>query len=283
MTTLEAPWECIFVDDGSHDDSLARLANLQQRHPQCRIISLSRNFGHQAALLAGLQASRGDCVITMDGDLQHPPHIIPQLLVQWKNGAHIVNTRRVDRRQLNLKRLTSGLFYRLFSSLSGQRLLPGMADFRLLDRQVVETLSQTQERALFLRGILQWLGFRQAIVDYEPAKRLSGKSGYSTGKMLHLAMDGITSFSLIPLRMATYLGFLFSFASFAYLSYALYGWWYTSHNIVGWTSVVGSVLFLGGIQLICLGIMGEYIGKIYLEVKHRPHYVIEKTLGFDDE
>ena len=273
-------FELIYVDDGSKDNSLIKLTELQQTHKNIRIIKLTRNFGHQAALLAGLRNASGDCVITLDADLQHPPEIIPDLLKHWRDGAQIVNTRRIEKQRLSSKSLTSRWFYRLFSAFSGISIDQGMADFRLLDRQVVNTLSNTDEHALFLRGILQWMGFQQSIIDYTADKRLHGKSKYSFTKMISLALDGITSFSIIPLRLATLLGFFFSVVSFTYLAFALYGWWFTESNIVGWTSVIGSVLFLGGIQLICLGIIGEYIGKIYKEVKHRPHYIIDKRIGF---
>lgn len=282
LSSLDSEYELLFVDDGSDDTTLERLEQLHRSDTRLRIIKLSRNFGHQAALLAGLRHVRGECAITLDGDLQHPPELIPELIDQWRQGMQIVNTRRRDE-VLDSKSLTSRWFYTLFSRLSGLPMQPGLADFRLLDRQVIDTLVTTNERALFLRGILQWMGFKQTTIDYTPEKRLHGKTKYSWTKMFHLAWDGITSFSVIPLRLATLLGFVFSLVSFTYLIFALYGWWFTDKNIVGWTSVIGSVLFLGGIQLICLGIIGEYIGKIYQEVKHRPHYIIDKRIGFEHD
>ena len=275
--------EVLVVDDGSRDATPACLTALSVRHPELKVIELTRNFGHQAALRAGLDHADGDCVITMDGDLQHPPALIPELLQAWEAGYEVVNTRRADRGSGWFKRVSSRGFYRLFRRLSGLPLEPGMADFRLLDRRVVETLKDMDERALFLRGVLQWTGYRQTVLDYEPQARISGRSKFGLGRMLALALDGVTSFSAVPLRLATLLGFMFSAASFAYLAYAVVVWAATEQAVPGWTSVIGSVLFLGGIQLICLGIIGEYVGKIFVETKQRPTYLVRDTTGFTDD
>jgi glycosyltransferase involved in cell wall biosynthesis len=278
------PYAVVFVDDGSTDGTGEALAELAQQSPAVRIITLSRNFGHQAALLAALEHASGDCVVAMDGDLQHPPELIPRLLERWQDGCDLVLTKRIDAPQTpGMKRFSSGVFYRVFRFLSGLELEPGMADFWLIDRRVVEAISSLGERALFLRGLLQWVGFRRETLQYQAENRAAGDSKYSISRMGGLALKGITSFSLVPLRIATALGFLFSGLSFLYLIFAIASAFFTDWNLPGWTSVIGSVLFLGGVQLICLGIIGEYVGQIFLEVKHRPRYIIERLLGFEHE
>lgn len=284
LSNLPCSYEVIFVDDGSRDKTSARLGELAASFPAIKVLQLTRNFGHQAALLAGLEAARGDAVVTMDGDLQHPPELIPALLAQWRKGAKVVATqRRLSEAAAPLKRLTSKLYYRVFSRLSGLEIAPGMADFRLLDRSVVNELLALNERSLFLRGLVQWLGHAQVVVPYDAPPRARGISKFTWAKMLHLAWNGITSFSTTPLRLATVLGFLFSGLSFIYLAYAMYTHFFTPHALDGWTSVIGSVLFLGGVQLICLGIIGEYVGRIFHEVKKRPSYVVEHRIGLADE
>ena len=276
--------EIIFVDDGSEDKTWTILEKFQLRDDRVKLISLSRNFGHQAALLAGIEKSSGDCIITMDGDLEHPLELIPQLMEKWQQGADVVNTRRHSGGKLPYgKKITSALFYKIFRFLSGLELEPGMADFRLLDRRVVVALQNIQERALFLRGMLQWVGFNQEVVHYEVGTRGAGKSKYSLKKMIQLALNGVTAFSTIPLRVATLLGFVFSTLSFTYLAYAGLSWVFTDYTAEPWKAVIGSLLFLGGVQLICLGIIGEYLGRVFLEVKGRPTYLIKQNKGFNND
>jgi len=276
--------EIIFIDDGSVDSTWIILEKIQLQDDRVKLISLSRNFGHQAALLAGIEKSSGDCVITMDGDLEHPPEIIPQLIEKWQQGFEVVNTRRlISGSQLPFfKKVSSAVFYKIFRFLAGLDLEPGMADFRLLDRRVVIALQKVEEKALFLRGILQWIGFKQDIVNYQVGDRIAGSSKYSWKKMLQLALNGITSFSTIPLRLATLLGFVFSLLSFSYLTYAAYEWLFTDYTAEGWKAVIGLLLFLGGVQLICIGIIGEYIGRVFLEVKARPSYIVKIDKGFEN-
>jgi len=276
--------EIIFVDDGSKDETWSTLEKLQSQDARIKLLSLSRNFGHQAALLAGMEKAIGDCIITMDGDLEHPLDLIPQLIEKWKQGAEVVNTRRHNGGKLPYtKKITSALFYKVFRFLSGLKLEPGMADYRLLDRRVVDALQNIQEKALFLRGMLQWVGFDQAVVHYEVGLRGAGKSKYSLKKMIQLALNGITAFSTIPLRIATLLGFVFSTLSFSYLAYAGLSWIFTDYTAEPWKAVIGSLLFLGGVQLICLGIIGEYLGRVFLEVKGRPAYIIKLNRGFNND
>ena len=284
LEACRRPYTVVFVDDGSTDGTSDTLAGLVKRSGRVRVIGFSRNFGHQAALLAALEHANGDCVIALDGDLQHPPELIPRLLERWRDGCDLVLTKRIDAsRTPSAKRLSSHLFYRSFRFLSGLDLEPGMADFWLIDRRVAEAVSLLGERALFLRGILQWLGFRRETLEYQAEDRVAGSSKYDIPRMGRLALEGITSFSLVPLRVATVLGFLFSGLSFLYLLFAVASAFFTDWNLPGWTSVIGSVLFLGGVQLICLGIIGEYVGQIFLEVKHRPRYIIERLQGFEHE
>ena len=284
LTKLEFKFEIIFVDDGSQDGTWDKLDHIQANDHQVKLLCLSRNFGHQAALLAGIEKATGDCVITMDGDLEHPPELIPVLIKKWQGGTEVVNTRRHSEGSLSFsKKITSELFYKIFRFLSDLELEPGMADYRLLDRLVVDALQNIQERTLFLRGIFQWIGFTQDIVDYDVGQRSAGNSKYSLPKMLQLALNGITSFSVVPLRIATLLGFTFSFVSFLYLIYATMSWIFTDYSADMWKAVIGALLLLGGVQLICLGIIGEYIGRVFLEVKSRPVYIVRLDKGFDND
>jgi len=284
LATMDFESEIIFVDDGSEDNTWTLLNQLRLQDNRIKLICLSRNFGHQAALLAGIENAKGQCVITMDGDLEHPPELIPVLVKKWRQGAKIVNTRRRSSAKLSVgKKFTSSFFYKVFRFLSGLELNPGMADYRLLDRQVVKELEAIKEKALFLRGILQWVGFKQEIVDYDAGWRSVGQSKYSLKKMTQLALNAITAFSTIPLRVATMLGFVFSMVSFSYLVYAAYSVVFTDYSAEGWKAVIGLLLFLGGVQLICIGIIGEYLGKVYLEVKDRPAYIVKLNEGFEHD
>ncbi len=284
LARLDLDHEILCVDDGSRDATPERLEALARHRRDLKVIRLSRNFGHQAALAAGLDHAQGDAVVMLDGDGQHPPELIPELIRRWRAGAKVVNTRRHDPPDSGwLKRISARAFYRLFRRLTGLPLEAGMADYRLLDRQVVEALRQLPERTLFLRGLVQWVGFPQATVAFQAEPRRNGRSKYDPRRMSALALAGLTAFTEAPLRLATALGFLFSGLAFAYLAYALLGWLLTDRNVPGWTSVIGSVLFLGGVQLLCLGILGEYLGKIFLESKARPRYIVERRLGFEDD
>jgi len=267
--------EMLFVDDGSSDDSLEIIKNIAKDDEKVRYISLSRNFGHQHALKAGLDHATGDCVISLDADLQHPPQLIPVLIEKWQQGFDVVNTIRGRQQSLPLgKRLSSGMYYRLVNTLSNVEIKPGAADFRLLDRKVLDALKQFNENYLFLRGLIPWLGFRQTEINFEPAERHAGKTKYSFMRMLRLALDGITSFSSRPLYLSIALGGIIAGLAFLYGMYALYMYLFTEATLPGWTSTTASVLFIGGIQLIMIGIIGIYLGKMFMENKRRPNYVI---------
>jgi polyisoprenyl-phosphate glycosyltransferase len=270
-------YNIIFVDDGSSDDSLTFIKQLAKTNSEVNYISFSRNFGHQNALKAGLDMSDADAVISMDGDMQHPPSLLPQLLSLWEAGNDVVYTIREDEKNIPfVKRKTSNLFYTILNRLSSIELEKGTADFRLLDRKVVDVIREIKEYDLFWRGMVKWLGFKQASVAYEPAQRASGVSKYNFKKMIELALKGITSFSTKPLTIAIYLGFICSFASLMYVPYAIWSYFY-GHAISGWASVIVTIAFFGGIQLMILGIIGMYLGKLFMQSKQRPHYIINET------
>jgi dolichol-phosphate mannosyltransferase len=271
--------ELLFVDDGSSDNTLSVIESLAHRDSDVKFISFSRNFGHQNALKAGLDFATGDCVISMDADLQHPPELLSTLIEKWKEGYDIVYTIRNDNQETSFfKRTTSRAFYKLINYLSDIDIKPGSADFRLLDRKVVDVLKNSiNEYQLFYRGLIPWMGYNQTSIEYFPNKRYSGKSKYSFYKMMNFAIDGITSFSIKPLKMAIMLGIILSVFSALYGLYAIGMSIFTDQTVRGWTSILLSVLFIGGVNMILLGIIGEYIGKIYLQSKNRPHYIIKKS------
>jgi dolichol-phosphate mannosyltransferase len=269
--------EILFIDDGSRDDTLTILRRLHAENKKINYLSFSRNFGHQNALRAGTLYASGDCIISLDGDLQHPPELIPDLITKWKEGFDIVYTIRKDEKKIPaLKRVTSVLFYKLMNAISDMNFENGEADFRLLDRNAAAELNNLNENAIFFRGMVKWLGFEQVGVEFTPDERTWGKTKYSRKKMFALAISGITSFSIKPLRISTIIGITIAVFSILYGVYALYIKIFTNNSIEGWTSVFFMVTFIGGIQLIILGIIGEYIGNIFLESKKRPHYIIEE-------
>ncbi len=268
-------FEIIFVDDGSTDQTLKEIKSIRKTYKFVKYISFSRNFGHQKALKAGIDHADGDCVISMDADLQHPPEVLHKLLDKWRDGYDIVYTLREDTQDISwIKRATSKWFYQIINAISDVDIPLGAADFRLIDKKVVNELKQFKENWLFIRGIVSWLGFKQIGIKYRVQPRYSGNSKYSLLKMIAFAIQGVTSFSILPLRISTFLGVLFSFISFLYVLYALYIKIFTNSFVQGWTSILISVLFLGGIQLICIGMIGEYLGKMFIETKRRPTYII---------
>ena len=277
METLPYEYSITFIDDGSNDGTVQSIKEQAQIHNNLFFIALSRNFGHQNALKAGLDLSDGDAVISMDGDLQHPPDLIPELIKQWEAGYDIVYTIRKDHMEIPmLKRKTSNMFYNLMNRLSDIELESGTADFRLMDKRVVEVCRNFNEMDLFWRGLVKWIGFKQLSVEYEPGERKFGKSKYSYKKMMQFALRGITSFSIKPLSIAIYLGFTFSIFSLLYIPYVLYSL-YVGRAISGWASMLVTVAFFGGLQLMILGIIGMYLGKLFMQGKQRPHYVIKET------
>lgn len=270
-------YELIFVDDGSTDNSLPVIKELATTYKKIKYLSFSRNFGHQNALKAGIDYSDGDCVISMDTDLQHPPELIPSMIEKWQEGYDIVYTIRKDTGKSPVfKRLTSGLFYQLLNKISNLEITPGTADFRLMDKQVVDIFKKFNESFLFIRGIVAWMGFNQYGIEYTPASRYSGQTKYSFKSMVFLALEGITSFSVRPLHLATILGLILAGLSIIYGIYAVWLAIFTHRTISGWASVIVSVLFIGSVQLIILGIIGEYLGKLFIASKRRPNYIVKE-------
>lgn len=267
--------ELIFINDGSQDNTLTEIKKIASKESGVFYLSLSRNFGHQNALRAGLDIATGGAVITMDGDMQHPPELLPELINKWREGYEIVFTVRQDTDDSSwFKRTTSALFYRIMNSMAGIRLHEGSADFRLLDRKVVDALKNMQENAVFYRGLISWVGFRQCSLSYVPHCRIHGSSKYSVRKMFRLALDGMTAFSFLPLRLAAITGLFIAFLAFFYVLYAFFVKFFTDQAISGWLSIMAGIYFLGGIQLLFIGLCGEYIGRIFMEVKRRPHYLV---------
>jgi glycosyltransferase involved in cell wall biosynthesis len=275
LEPLWCTWELILVDDGSPDATWEHIVSLHEKDHRVRGVRLSRNFGHQYALLAGVSEARGAAVITMDGDLQHPPSVIPSLVWEWQRGNKIVHTIRRELPGLSwTKRFTSKMFYRVFSFLSGVPLREGMADFRLLDRQVVNEIVKLKESGLFWRGLVQWVGYRSAYVEYDCAERFAGSSSYNFVRMLRFAWTGITSFSMVPLRLATGVGLVTSLFAFYQLLDAVYVKVFTNRAVPGWASLYVLVSLLFGILFLLIGICGEYIARILEEVRGRPRFVI---------
>jgi polyisoprenyl-phosphate glycosyltransferase len=270
-------YEVLFIDDGSQDNTLETLKALHTRNPKINFLSFSRNFGHQNALRAGTRFATGDCIISLDGDLQHPPELIPELIAKWKEGFDVVYTIRKDvQRTSFFKKITGRVFYKTMNYISDINFEYGEADFRLLDKSAAAELNNLHENAIFFRGMVKWLGFRQTGIEYSPENRICGKTKYSRKKMFALALSGITGFSIKPLRISTFIGLSFAFLSLLYGFYALYIKLFTDNSIEGWTSVFFMITFLGGIQLIMIGILGEYIGNIFIESKKRPNYIIKE-------
>lgn len=282
LDSLTCNWEILLVDDGSKDNSWDNIVNLSKKDKNFKGIRLSRNFGHQYALAAGLQNATGDAVITMDGDLQHPPELLPTLVSKWQAGYKIVNTIRKDPEEFGwIKRFTSKAYYKIFSFLSGVKLSNGMADFRLIDRQVVNELSNFHEEGLFLRGLMQWIGFSTTSIEFQCDNRFSGTTKYSFFRMLKFAWHGVSSFSIVPLRLGIVIGLLTSLTSFIYLCQAVASHILYDTTVPGWTSTVGILSFLFGILFIFLGLIGEYIGRILVQVRSRPLFIVrEKTKSF---
>lgn len=268
--------EIFFIDDGSSDNTIENIKAISKSDKKVKFISFSRNFGHQNALKAGYDSAKGDCVVSLDADMQHPPELIPEMINLWQKGYKIVTTKRKDISSGFFKRITSKIFYKVINALSEIKIEDGTADFRLLDKQVVRELKKLNEKFLFYRGLIPWLGFSQMQLEYIASPRFSGKTKYNFSKMLHFASDGITSFSVKPLKVSIYLGFIIAFIAFLYILYAIYIAIFTENAVTGWTSTIISVLFIGGIQLVMIGVVGNYLGKLFMENKKRPNYIIKE-------
>jgi dolichol-phosphate mannosyltransferase len=279
FATLPAyDYELLFVDDGSSDKSLEVLQTLHQENNKINYLSFSRNFGHQNALKCGLYYAKGDCAISMDADMQHPPALLPSFIEKWEEGYEIVYTQREADKNLSFfKNKTSSLFYKIIDKLSDVTLEEGTADFRLLDKKVLNVINNLKENDLFIRGMIAWIGFKQFKIKYTPDKRFAGTTKYSFSKMLKLAVTGITAFSIKPLKVALLMGIAISIFAFIYAMYAVAMYFFTDETVPGWTSVLVSVLLIGGLQLMTLGIIGEYLGRLFMQAKYRPDFIVRES------
>ncbi|MEQ1691089.1 MAG: glycosyltransferase family 2 protein [Gemmatimonas sp.] len=275
-------YELVFVDDGSTDATFEKLCALAAADSRIRVIKFSRNFGHQVAITAGLDAARGDCLVVIDADLQDPPEVIPEMIDKWHEGFDVVYAQRLAREgESGFKRMTAAAFYRLFRGVTRMDIPVDVGDFRLMSRRAADHLRSMREKDRFVRGLVSWIGFRQIPVHYRRDARFAGTTKYPFRKMLRFAIDAITSFSTAPLRIATWFGFMASMLAFAYVASVPFQW-YFGITVSGFATIVMSILFLGGVQLICLGIIGEYVGRIYTELKPRPMYIVEQTVESRD-
>ena len=270
-------WEVLFINDGSRDRTLSLLEHIHQQDKRFCYVSLSRNFGKEAAMLAGFDHARGDAVIIMDADLQHPPQVIPQMLAAWEEGYDDVYGKRLSRgRESWLRRKLSMSYYRLLQRMAHVDILPNVGDFRLLDRRCIEVLKQLRETERYTKGLYCWIGFNKKEVPFETQDRVAGKSTWSYRQLIGLAIDGIMSFTTAPLRISAILGIVVSIIAFIYMCVVLAKTLFWGEPVAGYPTIVVLVLFLGGVQLISLGIVGEYLGKTFMEVKNRPVYVVDK-------
>jgi dolichol-phosphate mannosyltransferase len=283
MKRVREPYEIIFVNDGSHDGSYDVLRGFARHDTHVRVIDLARNFGHQIAISAGLDAGDGDAVVLMDGDLQDPPELLPEMIGRRNEGFDVVYTTKKSRQEHFFKRLAFHGFYTLMSRLSSIAIPMEAGNFSLMDRKVIEVLRSMPERNRYIAGMRAWAGFRQTGIAFDRGARFAGHPQMTISRLLHLAFDGFFSFSNIPLRIATYTGVISAFIAFAGGLYVLYAKFFTDKATPGWASPVFSILFIGGLILLTLGIIGEYIGRIYDEVKHRPLYVVKETIGFAEK
>ena len=280
LPSLGMSWEVIFADDGSRDQTWPTIETLNRQDPRIKGLQFSRNFGHQYAVFAGLRAASGQVVICMDADLQHPPAVISQLIEEWRKGNKIVNTIRVDVDELPwFKTFTSRMFYKVFSFLSGVRLESGMADFRLFDRRALDGILAFGEQGLFLRGIVQWVGFPTSSVTFDCPARFSGKTKYTLRKMLKFSLDGITSFSVVPLRIGILVGVLTSLIAFWQMAYAIYAKVVLGVTVAGWATTITVMSFMFGVLFIMLGLVGEYVGRVLMQVRGRPRFIISNSVG----
>ncbi len=282
INDLGEPCEVILVNDGSKDKTASLLDEIHRRDPRFKVIHFSRNFGHQVAISAGTEWAKGDTVTVMDADLQDPPEVIHDFIAKWKEGYEVVYGVRAKRPgESAFKLWTAKVFYRLIRNLTRMDIPVDTGDFRLMDRKVVNAFVSLPERHRYVRGLISWVGFRQTGVLYNRAPREHGQTNYTLAKMVKLAFDGISSFSIVPLRIATSMGFFTAGLAFLGLLYALYLRLFTEETITGWTSLIIVILFIGGVQLMALGMIGEYLGRTYDEVRARPLYLVDRALGFE--
>ena len=278
LQNITASYEILFVNDGSRDDSINLIKELAAQQPQVKYIDFSRNFGHQVAVSAGIEKARGKALIIIDCDLQDPPELVDDLYKRWQEGYEVVYAKRRERTgESAAKKITASLFYRLLARITNISIPLDTGDFRIISRKVAEILKQMPEKQKFIRGQISWIGFSQTYIEYDRPVRKGGQTGYSYAKMVKLALDGITSFSNLPLKIATMSGFAVSGIAFILMLYTLYSRFVIKDYVPGWSSLMLSILFLGGVQLISIGIIGEYISRLSDNVRNRPLYIINDT------
>ena len=276
LNEINKPFEIICINDGSTDNTMEKLLQAKEKYPTMRIINLSRNFGKEAALTAGLDYAQGEVIIPIDADLQHPPELIKEFILQWRKGFDVVLAKRVDRSSDSIaKKMTAQLFYKLYNKISGTDIPNNVGDYRLITKKVLNAIQQLPENQRFMKGIFAWVGFKTTVVDYKPDARKAGKTSFHWWSLWNLALEGITGFSTVPLRVWLYVGVIMSLLSFFYGSFIVLRTLIMGVDLPGYASLLTIILFLGGVQLIGIGVLGEYIGRIYIEAKRRPSYIVE--------
>lgn len=281
LQNIDAQWEIVCVDDGSSDHTLQQLLTAARGNSAISVVTLSRNFGKESALTAGIESSSGDVVVLIDADLQDPPKLIGEMLAKWREGYDVVYGVRESRNNDSLtKRITAGGFYKIFNSLTSVPVPANTGDFRLMDRRVADRLRELPERTRFMKGLFAWLGYKSTAVYYDRPGREEGESTWSYWKLWNFALDGLTSFSTVPLRVWMYIGLIVSLMSFGYASFLVFRTMIIGVDLPGYASLMVVILFLGGIQLISLGVLGEYLGRVFIEVKQRPIYLIDRVYHF---
>jgi len=279
MKSMGEPYELIFVNDGSRDNTANLIAEFCESDSCVRLINFSRNFGHMAAISAGMENSRGQAIFIIDADLQDPPEVFPQMAEKWREGYHVAYGKRTKRKGESVfKRLSAKIFYKFIRQMTSIDMPPDTGEFRLIDRKVCDAINKLPEKSRYIRGLVSWVGFKQTEVQYVREERFAGVTKYPLRKMITFAVDAITSFSHKPLKLATMTGFFISLMSFVYLLYVFYQVFFTDQTITGWASTVAIILFTQGIVLMLLGLMGEYIGRIYSELQNRPLYIIQEII-----
>jgi len=284
MQGMGESYELIFINDGSKDRTAQIIASFCESDTSVRLINFSRNFGHMSAISAGMEYARGQAIFVIDADLQDPPEVFPEMAAKWKEGYHVVYGKRIKRKGESIfKKLSAKIFYRLLRSMTSVDLPPDTGEFRLIDRKVCDVVNKLPEKNRYIRGLVSWVGFKQIPVEYVREERFAGVTKYPLRKMIAFAMDAITSFSNKPLKLATMLGFFISLASFIYILIVIYQRFFTDQTITGWASTIAVILFTQGIVLMILGLMGEYIGRIYTELQNRPNYIVQEVIEHTEE
>lgn len=280
MESIKGDYELIFINDGSTDNSSEVVKQICKNDSHVKLLDFSRNFGHQVAISAGIDHAEGDAAVILDADLQDPPEVIPHMIKKWEEGYEVIYGKRIKREgETAFKKVTAHIYYRLLKYITNFNIPVDSGDFRLIDKKVYGVIKSFHEKSRYIRGLISWIGFKQTYVEYVRGERTAGVSKFPLKKMLKFAIDGITSFSIRPLRLAMYLGFANSGLAFLYIFYALYQRFFNSRTVIGWTSLIAANAFFNGIILIILGIMGEYVGRIYEETKNRPLYILKDKVG----